>query len=66
MDGKKARQEISLIGRIFSLELFIAVMGAASLVSGIVTRRPATAAVGLLLLAAILALNLACKRWVRR
>jgi hypothetical protein len=36
MDKEKERQEISLIGRIFSLEALLIVMGLLSLVSGIV------------------------------
>jgi hypothetical protein len=36
MDNEKERQEISLIGRIFSLEALLIVMGLLSLVSGII------------------------------
>jgi hypothetical protein len=36
MDKDKEKQEISLIGRIFSLEALLIVMGAFSLISGIV------------------------------
>ena len=36
MDKEKERQEISLIGRIFSLEALLIVMGLLSLISGIV------------------------------
>jgi len=36
MDKDKQRQEISLIGRIFSIEMLLLVMGVASLIYGIV------------------------------
>ena len=36
MDNDKERQEISLIGRIFSLEVLLVVMGLVSLISGII------------------------------
>jgi len=38
MDNDKEKQEISLIGRIFSLEVLLIVMGILSLISGIVYR----------------------------
>ncbi len=37
MDKDKERQEISLIGRLFSMEALLIVMGLFSLISGIVT-----------------------------
>jgi hypothetical protein len=37
MDKDKAKQEISVIGRLFSIETLLFLMGIASLVSGIVT-----------------------------
>ena len=37
MDNGKAKQEISVIGRLFSLEALLLLMGVFSLVSGIVT-----------------------------
>lgn len=36
MDKDKQRQEVSLIGRIFSMEMLLLLMGAASLIYGIV------------------------------
>jgi hypothetical protein len=36
MDKDKEREEISLIGRIFSLEVLLIVMGLLSLISGII------------------------------
>lgn len=36
MDKEKEKQEISLIGRVFSLEALLVVMGIFSLISGIV------------------------------
>ena len=38
MDSDKEKQEISLIGRIFSLEVLLIVMGILSLISGIFYR----------------------------
>lgn len=38
MDREKQKQEISLIGRLFSLEALLIIMGFLSLVSGILTR----------------------------
>jgi hypothetical protein len=38
MDRDKQKQEISLIGRLFSLEALLILMGFLSLVSGIITR----------------------------
>ena len=38
MDNDKEKQEISLIGRIFSLEVLLIVMGILSLISGILYR----------------------------
>ena len=37
MDKDKAKQEISVIGRLFSIETLLFLMGIASLVSGIIT-----------------------------
>jgi flagellar biosynthesis component FlhA len=37
MDSNKGKQEMSLIGRLFSMEALILVMGIASLVSGLVS-----------------------------
>jgi len=38
MDRDKQKQEISLIGRLLSLEALLVVMGLLSLISGIITR----------------------------
>ncbi len=38
MDKDKQKQEISLIGRLFSLEALLVLMGLLSLISGIITR----------------------------
>jgi hypothetical protein len=40
MDNDKQRQEISLIGRILSIEMLLLVMGVASLIYGIVNGQP--------------------------
>jgi uncharacterized membrane protein HdeD (DUF308 family) len=37
MDGNKEKQEISIIGRLFSLEALLLLMGLLSLISGIAT-----------------------------
>jgi hypothetical protein len=37
MSGKKENQEISVLGRLFSLEMFLFLMGMVCLVSGVIT-----------------------------
>jgi flagellar biosynthesis component FlhA len=40
MSGNKENQEISVLGRLFSLEMFLFLMGIVCLVSGIITGEP--------------------------
>jgi hypothetical protein len=53
MDRDKERQEISLIGRLLSMEALLVVMGVFSLVSGILAKNPVRLLLGLLILAGL-------------
>jgi len=66
MSGNKVPQEISVIGRFFSLEALVLIMGFASLINGLVAQRLASVLLGILLIAGLLLLNLICKRWVHK
>ena len=50
MDRDKQNQEISLIGRLFSLEALLILMGFLSLVSGIITRDLLRLSLGVIIL----------------
>lgn len=50
MDKDKEKQEISVLGRLFSLEALLIVMGLVSLISGIVGRDYLRLLLGLLIL----------------
>lgn len=50
MDRDKQKQEISLIGRLFSLEVLLVIMGFLSLVSGIITRDLLRLSLGIIIL----------------
>ncbi|MHC1698437.1 MAG: hypothetical protein AB9919_10350 [Geobacteraceae bacterium] len=50
MDRDKQKQEISLIGRLFSLEALLVIMGLLSLVSGIITRDLLRLSLGIIIL----------------
>jgi len=50
MDRDKQKQEISLIGRLFSLEALLIIMGFLSLVSGIITRDLLRLSLGVIIL----------------
>lgn len=50
MDREKQKQEISLIGRLFSLEALLIIMGFLSLVSGILTRDLLRLSLGIIIL----------------
>lgn len=62
MSGNKANQEISVIGRLFSLEALMLLMGAVSLVYGLVTAQATNIIIGALVLAAML---LVARLWRR-
>jgi hypothetical protein len=51
MDKDKEREEISLIGRIFSLEALLVVMGLLSLISGIIRTQRTQIALGVVVIA---------------
>jgi len=56
MDRDKERQEISLIGRLLSMEALLVVMGVLSLVSGILAKDTVRLLLGLLILAGLILL----------
>jgi len=53
MDRDKERQEISVIGRLLSLEALLVLMGLLSLISGILAQDALRLLLGLLILAAL-------------
>ena len=53
MDKDKERQEISLVGRLLSLEVLLVLMGALSLFSGVMAADPVRIGSGLAILAAL-------------
>lgn len=53
MNRDKERLEVSLIGRLFSLEALLALMGLLSLISGAITGDPVRLTIGLLIFAVI-------------
>jgi hypothetical protein len=56
MDRDKERQEISLIGRLLSMEALLVVMGVFSLVSGFLARDTVRLLLGLLILSGLVLL----------
>ena len=56
MRGNKENQEISVVGRLFSLEALVLLMGAVSLIYGLATARLANIIIGVLVLVAALLL----------
>ena len=56
MDENKQRQEVSLIGRILSLEFLLLLMGSSSLVYGIIKAEIINISIGLVLVVVILSL----------
>jgi hypothetical protein len=64
MDRDKERQEISLIGRLLSMEALLVIMGVFSLVSGILAKNTVRLLLGLLILAGLVLLI--CLRRRRR
>ena len=66
MDKEKEKQEISLIGRIFSLEALLVVMGIISLVSGLVYRKGMQVFSGLAIIALTILLLFVRKRYFKK
>ena len=62
MHGNKENQEISVLGRLVSLEALVLVMGAVSLVYGLVCARPVNIVIGVAILAASLIVKRLWKR----
>ncbi len=54
MDRDKQKQEISLIGRLFSLEALLVIMGLLSLISGILSRELLRFSLGVVILGGVL------------
>lgn len=54
MTGEKEKQEISVLGRLFSLEALLIIMGLVSLISGIAFGNPTELLLGLLILGGLL------------
>ncbi len=66
MDKDKEKQEISVLGRLFSLEALLVIMGLVSLVSGIVRRDRTGLLLGLLILGGLLLFIIIRKRSKRK
>jgi small neutral amino acid transporter SnatA (MarC family) len=62
MDTEKEKQEISLIGRIFSLEALLIVMGGLSLASGIIDANWMRISLGIVIIAGGILLMLAVRK----
>jgi flagellar biosynthesis component FlhA len=62
MDNGKAKQEISVIGRLFSMEALLILMGLISLVSGIVKGQATQIFFGVVILAGSVALYFVRKK----
>ncbi len=62
MDSGKAKQEISVIGRLFSMEALLVLMGLISLVSGIVTGQATQIFFGVVILVGSVALYFVRKK----
>ncbi|GFO58219.1 hypothetical protein GMST_05440 [Geomonas silvestris] len=62
MPGNKEHQEICVVGRLFSLEALVVIMGVVSLIYGLATGKVISVIIGAAVLAAIWVLA----RWCRR
>jgi hypothetical protein len=62
MTSEKEHQEICVVGRLFSLEALLAIMGAASLIYGLVTGRLASVGLGVIVLGLGFLLIRLCRR----
>ncbi|MBU5612706.1 hypothetical protein [Geomonas azotofigens] len=62
MTGNKEQQEISVVGRLLSLEALVFVMGVASLVYGVVTGSHWKTILGVLVVLAIVLIFRYCRR----
>lgn len=66
MDRDKQKQEVSLIGRLFSLEALLVIMGLLSLVSGLLTKDLLRFSLGVIIIGGtLLAIVLRRKRRAR-
>ena len=62
MQGGKENQEISVVGRLLSLEALLFLMGVVSLVYGLFASEPLNIAIGALILVAAIILVRRCRR----
>jgi hypothetical protein len=62
MQGNKENQEISVVGRLLSLEALVFLMGIASLGYGLATLRISSIIIGALIVAAAVLLARSCRR----
>ncbi len=62
MQGNKENQEISVVGRLISLEALVFLMGVVSLVYGLVVGAVLNIAIGALILVAAVVLACTCRR----
>ena len=62
MTGNKERQEISVVGRLLSLEALVFVMGVASLVYGLTTGTHWRTVLGVIVVLAIILIFRFCRR----
>ncbi len=62
MDKDKEKQEISVLGRLFSLEALLIVMGLLSLISGIIVDDPTRILLGVMIIGGFLLFFLYRKR----
>lgn len=62
MTGNKEREEISVVGRLLSLEALVFVMGVVSLIYGVATGSHRTTALGAAAILAIFLVLIFCRR----
>lgn len=62
MPGNKEHQEICVVGRLFSLEALVVIMGVVSLVYGVVNAEAVSIIIGV----AVLGATFVLARWCRR
>ncbi len=66
MDKDKEKQEISVLGRLFSLEALLIVMGLLSLISGFIVNDPTRILLGMMIIGGFLLFFLYRKRTSRK
>ncbi len=66
MDKDKEKQEISVLGRLFSLEALLIIMGLLSLISGLIVNDPTRILLGMIILGGFFLYFLYRKRTSRK